>query len=739
MMDLQRVYLTNASRCNCQPDRDALLDELSSLASALLIVPLGASAWETLVPDGSNIGRAAGQLYWSDEIGNWLYPTGHPAALFYIDSRKTREAQSLYMNLYYHMRSLPDLLAYGPPDIMSPKIHWIDDIPTARRQLVRLRKHPKLSFDVETSSKKWYDGKLGYLSLSPSSKESFVFSQTILEDKLIRTLLASLFGDKKITFVAHNVKFDDTFLETHLGSCPHNIEDTMFIEYCLDELTGRHLGLKSLGQREFHLPDWSLPMKPYKENYLEAPVEVIVPYVAMDTAVTYALHDKLEPQMDSAERKAYDLMLRAVKMFEVIDSRGVMISKNSAEKLQEVLDNQAIAAKKAVIEFASAQSGERWEINPGSYPQLAKLIFEVMGLRIVKRTPKGKPSTDNEALDKLSTLYPDIPLWKLIPDFRSAKKAAGTYIKPYMTKWGEDVEGHPDLRRLFLDTSQTSTVTGRLSTSKGESPAVMTYPRNMRNLFVAGPPHYAPDSSPDDWIFWQVDFSQLEFRLIAWFSQCQYALEKMQKNISFHKIAAEAVWGPGYSKDQYVRTKNYNFGAFYSLGNPRAGMSAGMDEDAVLRIAEGYSVKMPEMFEWLLQQADKVTNPGYVETMFGRRRRFPFIPNEDMKHEMRKEAANFAAQSPASDITLECMLATFNEFDKNDLTCLLWMMHDGINGYCLRSQLHHLVDIWDLVEKTANDLIGADPPLLMVEMEVGKDWAGDTTFARPNELIAWLD
>jgi len=67
------------------------------------------------------------------------------------------------------------------------------------------------------------------------------------------------------------------------------------------------------------------------------------------------------------------------------------------------------------------------------------------------------------------------------------------------------------------------------------------------------------------------------------------------------------------------------------------------------------------------------------------------------------------------------------------------MMHDGINGYCLRSQLHHLVDIWDIVEKTANDLIGADPPLLMVEMEVGKDWAGDTTFARPNELIAWLD
>lgn len=744
------IYLTNASRCECPPDRTKLLRELRELEHLELVVPLGSPAWKTVSGEQKGITQAAGHLTWVENLG-WVLPAGHPAQILYVDEKVEGPSVviSLYVDLYYILRNARRLLDEGPPAAWHVDYEVIRTRKDFIRLYAKLCRQELIGYDLETSSTKWWEGEAGVLALAWSPTEAAIVPFSLLRQDGIPDYLRRIFR-RDIRFVAHHAKFDDIFFLEELGIAPPKPDDTMLLEYVLDERPYKgHLDLKDLAVREFMVQDWDIPFQAALKRagkgatYLDVSETDLHDYAARDTAATVWLYSELRRRLSEDQEPLYEMLKEASTMFRVLDRRGIYLDLEWGKEIKQDLLQEAGTVRAALIQTIEEQTGrDHKDLNPRSPPQLSKILFDELGYIPLKFSPKtGNPSTDRDTLEHLEQRDPRNPLWELIRQHRSATKMHGTYVRPYLEQAVVVAKG---LGKVFIDTSLTSTETGRLSTSKGKSLAIMVYPHKLRKLICAGPPHYAPNSPQSDCLFFSIDFSQLEFVIAAILSKCEYALELMRQGHLFHAAAARLAWGEGYSKTQYTQTKNMNFGYIFTVEHSvMAGAAAGMSSSGLYKIQKLYDERMPEFKTWTEGIRQEMLERGYLQNPFGRRRRFHFLnelvalKGSGFLNEALKEGINFLTQSTGSDIMLSGMIKAFHELDENNKLSLRFCVHDEIDGYILKSQARNLLALWDLLEEHATGVFNGIVPI-HCELSVGPSWGELTEYSSKDEFLEVL-
>jgi DNA polymerase-1 len=346
--------------------------------------------------------------------------------------------------------------------------------------------------------------------------------------------------------------------------------------------------------------------------------------------------------------------------------------------------------------------------NLGSPKQLGEILFEKLELPVLRKTPKGAPSTAEEVLQELAL---DYPLPKVILEHRSMAKLKGTYT--------DKLPGliNPATGRVHTSYHQAVTATGRLSSS---DPNLQNIPirteegRRIRQAFVA----------PAGYCIVAADYSQIELRIMAHLSGDQGLLDAFRENLDVHSATAAEVFGVGLdsvSSEQRRKAKAINFGLIYGMSAYGLARQLHLDRSEAQRYIDVYFERYPGVREYMDNTRALAHEQGYVETLFGRRLHLPEI---NVRNKMRQQAAertaiNAPMQGTAADIIKKAMLAVDDWIIKDHVDArMIMQVHDEL---VLEVAEKHLDPICDrLCELMAGAAELAVP--LVVEAGRGANW-----------------
>lgn len=647
----EKQELLDAARVCCAPRLDFELKERGS--SHLPILTLGKTAREHFMGaehEGELFTTLTGRWYRGTH-GERVLSTLHPAFVI----RTPTAAKDMFDDMAKFMRGWQD-----PPSSI------VRIVITEKEHLLRVLKeavtHPVIAYDIETTQVDFryddvtllvfnFDGSTSYIV--PGKHKQMPEEQRLLYslDPEIRQAWVDFWGSSA-EFVAHNGKFDSRFLRWQCGMKPRVDFDTILAHYALDERGGTH-DLKTLAARLLNLHDYEKEIKAYlrskSDNYGKIPWNVLCDYAAWDAWATFHLKHILEQRMkeEGTYEAPFKLVLSAFNMFVLgVEMHGVNIDVDYLEQMNE----QFMAELESLREEISRLSDGNIE-NPASTQQVARFLFDIVGLGKVKNRRVKEGSTSKEALSALRGQHPIIPP---LQRYRRIAKMKDAYI--------DNLLGYvDDVGRVHCDFIIFGTETGRIST---RNPALQTIPRAddhedgkygklIKDAFVAGPGR----------VLVNADFSQAELRVAAALSGEPFLIDVYEHDRDLHSEVAAAMFGPNYDKEQRNICKSFNFaylygGTAYSFADDLTGRGAGykLDVKQAVEFVRKYDELMPRLAAWKEEQRKLMHAQGYVTSRFGRRRRIPFINNIN-KDDARKASFNAPDQGAASDLTLLAAMA----------------------------------------------------------------------------------
>lgn len=583
--------------------------------------------------------------------------------------------------------------------------------------LDRLASAAIFAFDTETTSLRYSDaeivgvsfaiepGKAAYLPLA----HDYMGAPEQLDREQALRQLKPLLEDPKLKKVGQNLKYDMNVLANHDIELEGIAEDTMLQSYVLNSTATRHdmnsLALKYLGEKTTSFED--LAGKGAKQltfNQLE--LEMAAHYAAEDADITLRLHHALKPQLTDTGRlqSVYeDIDLPLVPVLSRIEQRGVLIDAGTLKR-----HSQELAERMAELEKeAHEEAGEVF--NLGSPKQLQTIFYEKMGLPVIKKTPKGAPSTAEPVLQELAHEH---ALPRLILEHRSLSKLKSTYTDtlPELI--------HHRTGRVHTSYHQAVTATGRLSSSE---PNLQNIPirseqgRRIRQAFIA----------PEGYKLVAADYSQIELRIMAHLSGDKGLLKAFEKGEDIHKATASEVFGVSLeevSSDQRRSAKAINFGLIYGMS--AFGLSRQLDVER--KVAQQYIDRYFERYPGVLKYMDNIRkqahDDGFVETLFGRRLYLPEINarNKQLQQAAERTAINAPMQGTAADIIKRAMVDVENWLlkDHADEARMTMQVHDEL---ILEVKESALDKIRSGLEKRMSAAAELDVPLL-VEAGAGDNW-----------------
>ncbi|MFA0474916.1 DNA polymerase I [Vibrio breoganii] len=519
--------------------------------------------------------------------------------------------------------------------------------------LEKLKKAEMFAFDTETDSLDYMVANLVGLSFATAEGEAayvpvahdYLDAPKQLDRDWVLQQLKPLLEDSAQAKVGQNLKYDASVLARYDIEMQGIAFDTMLASYVYNSVGGKH-DMDSLALRFLQHPCISFEQiagKGKKQlTFNQIDLEEASPYAAEDADVTLRLHNHLNGLLEADEKlnSVYqDIEMPLVPVLSRIERRGVLIddmllgtqSQEIAQRLDEL---QAKAFELAGKEF-----------NLSSPKQLQAILFEEMGLPVVKKTPSGAPSTNEEVLQELAL---DYPLPKLILEHRGLAKLKSTYTDklPKMI--------NPTTGRVHTSYHQGVTATGRLSST---DPNLQNIPirneegRRIRQAFVA----------PHGWKILAVDYSQIELRIMAHLSGDKALLEAFRTGKDIHAATAAEIIGVDInevSSEQRRRAKAVNFGLIYGMSAFGLAKQLGIPRGEAQHYMDTYFERYPGVMQYMEETRSQATEQGYVETLYGRRLHLPEI---NSRNGMRRKAAERAAinapmQGTAADIIKKAML-----------------------------------------------------------------------------------
>lgn len=509
--------------------------------------------------------------------------------------------------------------------------------------------------------------------------------------------------------VGQNLKYDASVLARYGIEMKGIKHDTMLASYVYNSVGGKH-DMDSLALRFLQHSCISFEQiagkgkKQLTFNQIE--LEQASPYAAEDADVTLRLHNRLLANIEQDEKLKTiyeEVEVPLVPVLSRIERTGVLI-----DDMKLAAQSQEIALRLDELEQQAFEIAEQ-EFNMNSPKQLQAILFEKMGLPVVKKTPSGTPSTNEEVLQELAL---DYPLPKLILEYRGLAKLKSTYTDklPKMI--------NPETGRVHTSYHQAVTATGRLSST---DPNLQNIPirndegRRIRQAFIA----------PHGYKIMAVDYSQIELRIMAHLSGDKALLDAFQQGKDIHAATAAEIIGVDIeqvSAEQRRRAKAVNFGLIYGMSAFGLAKQLGIPRGEAQQYMDTYFERYPGVMQYMEDTRSAAAEQGYVETIFGRRLHLPEIKS---RNGMRRKAAERAAinapmQGTAADIIKKAMLLVdeWIESQGQGRVKLLMQVHDEL---VFEVQESALAEIESKVQELMESAAQLDVPLI-AEAGHGDNW-----------------
>ncbi|MGY3571105.1 DNA polymerase I [Vibrio paucivorans] len=583
--------------------------------------------------------------------------------------------------------------------------------------LEKLKASDVFAFDTETDSLDYMVANLVGLSFAteegiaayvPVAHDYLDAPQQLDRDWVLEQLKPILEDDTQAK-VGQNLKYDASVLARYGIEMKGIKHDTMLASYVFNSVGGKH-DMDSLALRFLQHSCISFEQIAGKgKNQLtfnQIDLEQASPYAAEDADVTLRLHNRIYSNIEQDEKlKAIyqDIEVPLVPVLSRIERTGVFI-----DDMLLGAQSQEIAARLDELEQKAYEIAEQ-EFNMNSPKQLQAILFEKMGLPVIKKTPSGTPSTNEEVLQELAL---DYPLPKLILEYRGLAKLKSTYTDklPKMI--------NPETGRVHTSYHQAVTATGRLSST---DPNLQNIPirneegRRIRQAFVA----------PHGHKILAVDYSQIELRIMAHLSGDKALLDAFQQGKDIHAATAAEIIGVDIdqvSSEQRRRAKAVNFGLIYGMSAFGLAKQLGIPRGEAQQYMDTYFERYPGVMQYMEDTRSAAAEQGFVETIFGRRLHLPEIKS---RNGMRRKAAERAAinapmQGTAADIIKKAMLLVDE-----------WIQAEGAGRVKLLMQVHDelvfeveesaLTEIESKVQQLMESAAELDVPLV-AEAGHGDNW-----------------
>ncbi|MCF2908718.1 DNA polymerase I [Pseudoalteromonas sp. DL2-H2.2] len=619
-------------------------------------------------------------------------------------------------------KSAPETAADTEQDsVVTPLVEVDYETILEREQLDRwldkLREAELFAFDTETTSLDYMQAELVGMSFAVAAGEAaylplghdYVGAPEQLDKQLVFELIGPILADPKYKKVGQNLKYDKSVL-ARAGLELNGIAfDTMLESYVFNSVGTRHdmdsLALKYLGHKNISFEEIAGKGK-NQLTFNQIELDKAAPYAAEDADITLRLHQHLWPQLQQHPTLVSvfeDIELPLISVLSEIERTGVKIDSDMLATQSHNIETRLKELEQEAFELA----GE--EFNLSSTKQLQAILFEKLELPVLKKTPKGAPSTAEEVLQELAH---DYPLPKLIIEHRGLAKLKSTYTDKLPKMVNEQTQ------RVHTSYHQAVTATGRLSST---DPNLQNIPirneagRRIRQAFVADQDH----------VIMAADYSQIELRIMAHLSQDTGLLKAFAEGKDVHSATASEVFSvplEEVTSDMRRKAKAVNFGLIYGMSAFGLARQLDIPRHEAQHYMDKYFERFPGVLEYMESTREKAAEQGYVETLFGRRL---YLPDIKARNGARRKAAERAAinapmQGTAADIIKKAMikvalwLATQQDSDIK----LLMQVHDEL---VFEVKADKVAQYSEHICQLMSEAADLDVPLL-VEADHGDNW-----------------
>ena len=531
---------------------------------------------------------------------------------------------------------------------------WLDKLKTAEL----------FAFDTETTSLNYSEahivgvsfaveaGQAAYLPLA----HEYADAPAQLDRQSVLDALKPLLEDPHKPKLGQNLKYDAHVLKNH-GITLRGIQhDTMLESYVLNSTASKHnmddLAKHYLGVETIHYED--VAGKGAKQiGFADVAIEQATEYAAEDADITLRLHQVLSEQLRQSPKQwalYHDIEVPLIEVLARIEENGVLIDSALLDQQSLELANRMIGIEQQAHDLAGSA------FNLGSPKQIQEILYDRMQLPVLKKTPKGQPSTDESVLQELAL---EFALPKLILDFRSMSKLKSTYTD----KLPQQV--NPKTGRVHTSYQQAVAATGRLSST---DPNLQNIPirseegRKIRQAFIA-PPGYKIVAA---------DYSQIELRIMAHLSGDEGLLNAFSQGVDVHSATAAEVFEVDIAQvthDLRRSAKAINFGLIYGMSAFGLAQQLGLSRNQAQAYIDLYFSRYPGVKHYMDNIREQAKQQGFVETLFGRRLYLPDINarNVAQRQYAERTAINAPMQGTAADIIKRAMIA-----------CDRWIQDSGV-------------------------------------------------------------
>lgn len=581
----------------------------------------------------------------------------------------------------------------------------------------KLKQAKLFAFDTETTSLSYMDaeivgvsfciepGKAAYVPVAHDYPDA---PDQLSRDYVLETLKPILESPSAIK-VGQHIKYDKNVLANYDITLNGIGFDTMLESYMLNSTAQRHdmdsLALAYLGHKTIHFED--IAGKGAKQlTFNQINLDEAGPYAAEDADITLRLHhaiwEKLEP-IDSLKRLLIDVEVPLACVLSRMEQQGVLIDSQQLSQQSQDLATRIAELEKEVHE----EAGETF--NLGSTKQLQHILFEKMSLPIIKKTPKGAPSTSEDVLQELALEY---PLPQKIMEYRGLTKLKNTYTDK-LPKMINHRTG-----RVHTSYHQAVTATGRLSST---DPNLQNIPirneagRRVRQAFVPRKGNKIVAA----------DYSQIELRIMAHLSKDKGLLDAFANGKDIHKATAAEVFGialDDVTTEQRRSAKAINFGLIYGMSAFGLAKQLNIPRNEAQKYMDLYFERYPGVLDYMDSTRESAKEKGYVETVFGRRLYLPDIKasNGARRKGAERAAINAPMQGTAADVIKMAMIKVDDWIAKNasDDVTMMMQVHDELVFEIKEDKIDDYVStIKTLMESAATLNVPLD-----VEVGIGENW-----------------
>ncbi|MCK3656944.1 DNA polymerase I [Pasteurellaceae bacterium Macca] len=519
--------------------------------------------------------------------------------------------------------------------------------------------------------------------------------------------LKPILENPEILKIGQNIKYDLTMFARYGIELAGVAFDTMLESYTLNS-TGRH-NMDELAQR--YLGYETIPFEALagkgknQKTFDQIELEKATEYAAEDADITMKLHQVLSQELDktpSLKKLFTEIEMPLVSVLSHVERNGVLIDPqrllaHSAEIEQrlQTLEEQVHAEAGAVFNLASTK-------------QLQEILFEKLALPVLKKTPKGAPSTNEEVLEELAQMGHQVPV--LLIEHRGLSKLKSTYTDklPQMI--------NPHTGRVHTSYHQAVTATGRLSSS---DPNLQNIPirneqgRRIRQAFIAR----------DGYVIVAADYSQIELRIMAHLANDETMIRAFAEGKDIHRATAAEIFGVGLeavTSEQRRSAKAINFGLIYGMSSFGLANQLGISRNDAQKYMDRYFERYPAVQQFMLDIREKAAAQGYVETLFGRRL---YLPDIKSSNQIRRKAAervaiNAPMQGTAADIIKVAMIGIDRAIRHCDEIKMIMQVHDELVFEVKAEKVEHYTA---LIKAEMEKAITLNVPLI-AEVGIGANW-----------------